>query len=124
VLVDFIEHCGVDEFYVGREGAFDAAVYEILKEVAGIYPHIRYTVVLAYMPSKQGSFAGDCPDTLLPQGIENVHPRFAIAWRNRWMLGKADYVVAYIIYSWGGAAEFARMAVRQKKKVIHIAVGG
>ena len=30
-------------------------------------------------------------NTLLPEGIENVPPRFAISWRNKWMLERSDY---------------------------------
>ena len=57
---------------------------------------------------------------MLPEGIEEVHPRFAISWRNKWMLRQSDYVVTYVTHSWGGAAQFAEMAARQGKKVIHL----
>lgn len=49
------------------------------------------------------------------------HIRFAVSWRNNWMLKQSDYVVTYITYSWGGAAQFAEKAARQKKTVINIA---
>lgn len=57
---------------------------------------------------------------MLPEGIETVHPRFAISWRNKWMLKQSGYVVTYIIHSWGGAAQFAELAERQKKTVINL----
>jgi len=57
---------------------------------------------------------------MLPEGIETVHPRFAISWRNKWMIKQSDYVVTYITHSWGGAAQFAGKAEQQKKKVIHL----
>ena len=59
-------------------------------------------------------------DTILPEGIVTVHPRFAISWRNKWMLKQSDYVVTYITHSWGGAAQFAEMAERQAKHVVKL----
>ena len=56
----------------------------------------------------------------LPEGIESVHPRYAITWRNRWMLDRADFVVTYITHSWGGAAKFAQAAEKKEKTVINL----
>ena len=36
------------------------------------------------------------------------------------MIKQSDYVVTYITHSWGGAAQFAEMAERQKKTVINL----
>ncbi len=122
VLVDLIENHGVDLFYVGRQGAFDRLVCSVLKELASTYPHIHYAVVLERMPSNTAVVdVTDCADTLLPEGIETVHPRFAISWRNKWMIRQSDYVVTYITHSTGGAAQFAEMAERQGKIVVSLA---
>lgn len=123
VLITLIEECGVDVFYVGHQGAFDAMVRSVLQELMSIYPNISYAVVLERMPVKKDALSvEEYADTMLPEGIERVHPRYAISWRNRWMLGQADYVVVYVAHSWGGAAKFAEMAKRQKKTVINLAV--
>ena len=122
VLIDLIENHAVDVFYVGQQGAFDRIVRSVLKELASIYPHIRYAVVLERLPLKRDEFdSRDYSDTMLPEGIEIVHPRFAISWRNKWMLDQSDYVVTYITHSWGGAAQFAEMAERQEKLIINLA---
>ncbi len=121
VLVELIKNHAVDTFYVGHQGAFDALVRAMLKELVSEYPHIRYAVVLERVPSAQTeSDPYDYSDTFLPEGIESVHPRFAIPWRNKWMLSRSDYVVTYITRSWGGAAQFAAKADRQKKQIINI----
>ena len=120
-LQNLITESNVDMFYVGNQGRFDALVRAELRELQGEYPHIRYAVVLERMPSSNMVNIADCADTLLPEGIESVHPRFAISWRNKWMLKQSDYVVTYITHSWGGAAQFAEMAERQKKTVINLA---
>ena len=121
VLIDLIENYAVDMFYVGQQGAFDGLVRSVLKELVSVYPHIHYAVVLERIPPKREEFdTRDYADTILPEGIETVPPRFAISRRNQWMLKQSDYVVTYITHTWGGAAQFAEKAERQKKTVIHL----
>ena len=119
VLVDLITNRGVDMFYVGNQGQFDAYVHSELKKLKQEYPQINYAVVLAYMPGKKTE-CDDYSDTMLPEGIESVHPRYAISWRNNWMLKQSDYVITYITHSWGGAAQSAKKASRQKKTVVSL----
>ena len=122
VLTGLIENHSVDVFYVGNKGAFDWLVRSVLRELVQEYPQINYAVVLERMPSKQSEdYPEDFSDTMLPEGIEEVTPRFAIVWRNKWMLRQSDYVVTYVTHSWGGAAQFTEMAERQKKAVINLA---
>ena len=121
VLINLIENHAVDIFYVGQQGAFDDIVRSVLKELASVYPHIRYAVVLERLPLKRDEFdTRDYSDTMLPEGIETVHPRFAISWRNKWMIKQSDYVTTYITHSWGGAAQFAEQAERQHKLIIKL----
>lgn len=108
-LVDLISNHGADMFYVGNQGRFDALVRSVLRELKTEYPHIEYAVVLAHMPRQRTKY-DDYSDTMLPEGIESVHPRYAISWRNNWMLKRSDYVVTYITHSWGGAAKYAKEA--------------
>ena len=123
VLIDLIESHAVDMFYVGQQGAFDSMVSSVLKELVSLYPHINYAVVLERLPPKRDEFdTRDYSDTMLPEGIETVHPRFAISWRNKWMIKQSDYVVTYVTHSWGGAAQFAELAEKQKKTVINVTV--
>ena len=119
VLIDLITHNDVDMFYVGNQGQFDAIVRNVLRVLKEEHPQINYAVVLAYMPGRQMDY-DDYSDTMLPEGIESVHPRYAISWRNNWMLRQSDYVVTYITHSWGGAAQFSEKAKRQKKTVINL----
>ena len=121
VLIDLIENHAVDMFYVGQQGVFDAIVRSALKELVSAYPHINYTVVLERLPPKRDEFdTRGYSDTMLPEGIETIHPRFAISWRNKWMLKQSDYVVTYITHSWGGAAQFAELAEKQKKIIVSL----
>lgn len=121
VLEKLIVEEGVDAFLVGNQGGFDAAVLHTLRRLKGVYPHITYNVVLAYMPGRKEEWSPNDPmETLLPEGLESVHPRYAISWRNKWMIQEAEVVVTYITHSWGGAAQFAELAERKKKRVINL----
>jgi len=119
VLVDLISNHDVDIFYVGHQGQFDAYVRSVLRGLKQEYPHIQYAVVLAYMPGKQNEY-DDYSDTMLPEGIESVHPRYAISWRNNWMLKQSSYVVTYITHTWGGAYRFEKKAVAENKLIIYL----
>ena len=118
-LIDLIENHAVDMFYVGNQGQFDAYVHSELKRLKQEYPQINYAVVLAYMPGKKTGL-DDYSDTMLPEGIESVHPHYAISWRNNWMLKQSDYVVTYIAHSWGGAAQYAKKARTKGRTIIEL----
>lgn len=121
VLEDLISE-GVDFFLVGNQGEFDSIVLQSLRMLKEKYPHITYNVVLAYMPGVKDEWPAFEPmETLYPEGLESVPPRFAISWRNNWMIRESDVVVAYITHSWGGAAKFVEFAKKKKKAIINIA---
>lgn len=119
VVEDLILHHGVDSFYVGHQGRFDAIVRGVLRQLEQEYPQICYGVVLVDVPKGWE----DTSDTMLPEGIEAIHPRYAIDWRNNWMLKRSDFVVTYITHSWGGAAKFAQKARKDGKTVIDLPQG-
>ena len=115
-----IEHLivtkNVSRFYVGHQGRFDILALKALRELKGQYPVITYYVVLAYLPQKQLPY--DPEETIYPEGLETVLPRFAIQRRNRWMVDHSDFVVAALDRNFGGASEAVRYAKRQGKVVI------
>ena len=117
-LVDLIENHGATEFYVGNNGNFDTMVHRQLEELSQVYP-ITYSVVLAYLPTKKSEYE-DHSNTILPEGIETVPKRFAISYRNKWMVEQSDIVVTYVARTYGGAWQFKAMAERQGKTVIEL----
>ena len=120
-VIDLIENHGVTMFYVGNQGNFDRLVRSVLKEVTTAYPGVGYAVVLAYMPSAKKS-ADDFSDTLLPDGIEKVPKRFAISWRNKWMIDHADYVITYVTLPHGGAAKAKILAAKMHRAIFELNV--
>ena len=117
-LVDLIENHGTTEFYVGNNGNFDTLVRRQLENLSQTYP-ITYNVVLAYLPTKKSEYDG-FTNTLLPEGIETIPKRFAISYRNKWMIRQSDVVVTYVTRTHGGAWQFKAMAERQGKTVIEL----
>ena len=117
-LIDLIENKNVNVFYVGNNGNFDSMVLRQLAELSQVYP-VTYSMVLAYLPTKQNEY-DDYTNTILPEGIETVPRRFAISYRNKWMIKQADIVVTYVTHTFGGAAQFKSLAQRRWKIVVEL----
>ena len=118
-LIDLIENKNVSEFYVGNNGNFDAIVKDVLVDLKREYAHIDYAVVRAYLPNEKQS--EDYHNTMYPLGLENVPPKYAICRRNEWMIEKSQYVVTYVVYSFGGAYKYKTLATKKKRVVINLA---
>lgn len=119
MLVDLIENKNVDLFYVGNQGDFDLIVRKILKNLNAEYSHIKYFVVLAYLTRVGDRTENE--ETIYPEGMETVPPKYAISKRNRWMIEKSDYVITYVKYKFGGAFQFKSLAERKGRIVFNLA---
>ena len=117
-LIDLIENKNVNVFYVGNNGNFDTMVRRQLEDLSRVYP-ITYSVVLAYLPTVKNKY-DDLSNTIYPEGLETVPKRFAISWRNKWMIQQSDIVVTYVTHNFGGAAQFKIFAEKQSKNVINL----
>lgn len=117
-LIDLIENKNVNVFYVGNNGNFDTMVRRQLENLSQTYP-IEYHVVLAYLPTEKNKY-DNLTNTIYPEGLETVPKRFAIPWRNKWMIQQSDIVVTYVTHNFGGAAQFKGMAERQEKTMIEL----
>ena len=115
-LTDLIEKKNATVFFVGNHGNFDTMVRRQLEDLSRTYP-IKYYVALAYMPNKNDTID---EHSILPEGIETVPRRFAINYRNKWMLTKSDIVVTYVTRPVGGAWEFKQMAEKMSKILVKI----
>lgn len=82
------------------------------------YPQIELVLVLAYLKTRQDISYYD--STVYPP-LEAVPRRFAISYRNRWMVESTDVIVAYVLHDWGGAATTLQYAKQKKKPIISFA---
>ena len=109
-LVKLVKTYGVTHFYVGHQGDFDNLVYKHLKKLKNVFPHIQYTVVLAYLPKGKNIGMYKSTETIFPDGLESTPPKYAINKRNQWMIDHSDVVVTYVKYPFGGAANWEEKA--------------
>ena len=116
VLCDLITE-GADTFLLGGYGAFDSMAAKAVRELKSTYPHIRSTLVLAYLDRDYNEDLYD--DTIYPP-LERVPLRYAIAQRNRWMVDASDVIVSCVVHSYGGAATTLRYAERKHKRIIRL----
>lgn len=110
-----------DTFYVGNHGNFDRMVLSVLREMQKKYHQISYYVVLAYLPEKKDEFPRYAyNETVLPEGIESTPKRFAITYRNKWMVEQSQYMIAYVKNSFGGASKTLEYATKRHLNIIEM----
>ena len=116
-VVDSLIHEGADTFYLGGYGQFDALAAAVVREKKERYPQIHSVLVLPYLDRVFDVCAYD--ETLYPP-LENVPRRYAISKRNEFMVDHSDVIVAYVVYSFGGACKTLRYAERKHKWIVRI----
>ena len=110
---------GADPFLLGGYGNFDIMCAKIVREFKEKYPHITSVHVVAYMDKPLDTKLYDYAD--FPP-LEKVPLKFAIPKRNQYMVKKADAVVAYVKFGWGGSAKTLEYAEKKKKEIIRIQI--
>ena len=118
ILEFLITEKEVDCFYVGTQGRFDSLARRELQILQQAYPHIQCLTVLAYLTPRHADKQSEMFDTVYPEGLETVPPRYALAKRNAWMVDNADVVVTYAKYTFGHAWRLQE-AARKKGKVVY-----
>ena len=111
------------KFYLGGYGDFDGLCLRTLRELKHDFPSIEILFITPYLDKNYSKLelAKYYYDDVIFPPIESVPRKFAILKRNEWMVKQADLVIAYVKYSWGGAAKALEYAKRKKKRIINIA---
>lgn len=120
-IINLIEKEKVSAFYVGNQGNFDNFVIRIFKELILLYPNIKFFIVLAYIPEhlhQIDSFVS--ANSIIPEGIEAVPKKFAISYRNKWLVNNSDIIISYVTHTFGGAAQYVNLAKRKNKEIINL----
>lgn len=116
-LIQLITEYNVKLFYIGNHGNFDTCVRAVLHNLKKDYPIKVYTVLAYLRDADNGINYGD---TILPEGIEDVLPKYAVCFRNKWMADRSDFVVSYVQNSFGGAYKYSEYAKKHGKTVINL----
>ena len=111
------------KFYLGGYGDFDSLCLRTLRELKKEFQDIELIFITPYIDKNYSKleFAKYHYDDVIFPPIESVPRKFAILKRNEWMVDSADLVIAYVKYSWGGAAKTLEYAQRKKVPIINIA---
>ena len=111
------------KFYLGGYGDFDSLCLLTLRELKTDFPNIELLFITPYLDSNYSKLqlAKYHYDDVIFPPIESVPRKFAILKRNEWMVDSADLVIAYVKYSWGGAAKTLEYAKRKKVPLVNIA---
>ena len=111
------------KFYLGGYGDFDSLCLRTLRELKKEFQDIELIFITPYIDKNYSKleFAKYHYDDVIFPPLENVPRKFAILKRNEWMVDEADLVIAYVTYSWGGAAKTLEYAKRKKKTIINLA---
>ncbi len=122
---------GVDGFYVGNKGEFDRAVHLALKKLKWKYPHIKTFLVLDTAASPDlGRLSLEESEymkyiknfeLIVPDGIESVPKRYAMSYRNKWMVKECDIAVVYYLYPATNTQRYVDMLIRAGKPFINTA---
>lgn len=109
------------KFYLGGYGLFDEFAYECCKKYKKTHLNVDLVLVIPYLhfeKSKVNDYFEKYDETIYPP-IEDKPLKFAIVYRNQYMIDAADLVVAHVTRSWGGAYRTLQYAKRKGKKIVN-----
>ena len=111
------------KFYLGGYGDFDSLCQNIIKEMKADFPTIELLFITPYLDDNYSKLetAKLYYEGIIYPPLENVLRRFCISKRNEWMVDEADLVIAFVKYSWGGAAKTLEYAKRKKVEFFNLA---
>ena len=113
------------EMYLGGYGGFDNFAYECCKKYKESHPNILLVFVTPYITEQYQrnrlKDEAERYDMILYPPIEDKPKRYSIFYRNKYMVDKADFVIAYIDHNFGGAYKTYDYAKRKGKEILNIA---
>ncbi len=111
------------QFLLGGYGQFDGFALRCCKKYKTLHPEATLTFVTPYLDDdylkNRDIFLKEYDDVIYPE-LEIVPKRYAISKRNQWMVQKADFLIAYVDHSWGGAVKTLEYAIRSKKNYVNL----
>ena len=112
------------EIFLGGYGSFDEFARECCRKYQSEHPRVSLVLITPYMTIEHQKnhleYQKDYYDAIVYPEIEDKPLRFAISYRNKWMVEKADLVIAYVNHNSGGAWQTYQHAKRKKKNIINL----
>ena len=126
-ILDFLEEkvgeqCA--DMYLGGYGNFDNFAYECCKKYKSTHRNISLVFITPYITinyqQNRLQYIKGLYDSIIYPEIENKPKRYSITYRNKYMMDKADYVVAYVSRAWGGAYAAYKYAKNNGKTIFNL----
>jgi len=114
-------------FLVGGMGDFDGMCSSAVRRAKRNYPdkQISLELVLPYLTRELNEnkqfYETSYDDVIIPIELADVHYKSAINRRNRWMVEKSDWMVAFVYRDFGGAYTTSRYAEKKGLQIINLA---
>lgn len=113
------------DMFLGGYGSFDDFAYDCCKKYKATHPNVSLVFVTPYLTVEYQKnhleYLKMRYDSIIYPAIENKPLKFAISHRNKYMVEKADYVVACVSHNWGGAYSTYKHAKRKGKEILNLA---
>ena len=117
------EECA--EFYLGDYGNFDSFAYNCCRIYKQTHPNVLLVFVTPYLEEEyitnRPKYRESHYDSIIYPSIENKPKRFAIFYRNKYMVEQADFIIAYVNKNYGGAYTTYRYAKKMGKVIFNLA---
>lgn len=124
-MLNFLEETVGDQpaqMYLGGYGRFDRFSYACCKAYQKTHPNVSLVYVSPYLNECHLQHPQTCYDAVIYPPIENKPLKFAIVYRNKYMVEQADCVVACISRTFGGAYQTYQHAKKKGKPILNLAV--
>ena len=107
-------------FYLGGYGDFDYFAFECCKKYKSKHPSVSLIFVTPYITVEYQkhhlNHQKERYDSIVYPEIENKPIKFAIIYRNRWMVEQADFIVCYIDHEWAVHSKPTNMQNRKRNR--------
>ncbi len=114
------------EMYLGGYGGFDQFAYRCCQKYKQAHSSVRLVFVTPYRSQNflntRLAYHENKYDAIVYPSLENRPARYALLYRNQYMIDCADIVFAYICRSFGGAATTYQYALKKGKPCWNLAL--
>ena len=114
-------------FLVGGMGDFDGMCSSAVRRAKRNYPNkqISLELILPYLTQElnenKSYYEISYDDVVVPIELAGVHYKSVITKRNRWMVDKSDWMIAFVYRDFGGAYTSLRYAEKKGLQIINLA---
>ncbi len=109
-------------FMIGRNGEFDKYAASVIKRIQKEEgkENSDITLVLPYTVADIEYYEEYYDGIIIPDTVNDAHPKSAITLKNRWMVERSDLVIVYVENNKGGAYRAMKYAEKLNKKVVNL----